>query len=237
MLHDLLLMMFGMVAVFSLPLAAALWRFWSKQGPRAVALRFQDREAFLYRLTEGLKSTGFHRADGANTQVVFKPGGGILGFGTMPVTVDFQTPGLARITGPARYIGYIKRWLPGGQDDRFSGSSPAGKVVKVLGGTYGSILLLLAGSLGASVLYDRSTRDASGRSPRDVEQILELTDSEARSGVEDRGIHIEKTGGILYVSVEPGTKNGTRLRFPRQGLEGGFVSRGDLYLIVKVKGD
>ena len=174
MLHNMLIMLLLMFAGFSMPLAAALWRYWSKQVPRALALRYDDQQVFLYRLAEGLNAGGFRRVASSGTQVVFEPGLRI-GLRQMPVTVYFEAPGTARIVGAAHYIWYIKRWFPAAQHQRYSGPSPAGKLVKRFAVVYGTIVLLLAGLLGGSVLYDRSTRDASGRSPLDVEQTLELT--------------------------------------------------------------
>lgn len=235
MAHDILLMFLIMFGGFAIPLSLALLRYWSKLRPRALTLRYDDQQALLYRLTEGLNSAGFQRAAGSGSQAVFEPAGFYKVLSHMPVTVDLQTLGMARIVGTARYIAYIKRLFPAAQDQAYSGPSPAGKTVKIFVSVYGAFLVLLGGLLGASALYDRTTRDASGHSPRDVEQTLELTVAEARTGIDMRNISIEKTGRIQTISVPPDTKDGTRLRFPRRGLAGGFVSAGDLYLVVRVK--
>ena len=101
----------------------------------------------------------------------------------MPVTVDFEAPATARIVGAARFIAYVKRLFPTAKDQGYSGASLAGNWIKRLVIVYGAFLRLLVLLLGGSSVYDRSRRDASSASPRDVEQTLELTASELTSTV------------------------------------------------------
>jgi len=233
-MNDIFIMLLGMFVAFSVTLALVLWRYWSRMRPRAIVLRYKDQQAFLYRLTEGLGSAGFKRAAGGGSQVVFEPGGLRKSLGAMGITVDLQAPDTARIIGAAWSIARIKRIFPTAQDQVYSGPSPVGNWMKGLAKVFVGLLLALVVLSSGAFLYDRSTRGPDGASPRDVEQTLELTASDAAHGVE-WNVPIKKTGKIFTINVPPGVKNGTRLRMRGKGISGGIAAAGDLYIVISVK--
>jgi len=231
-MSDILIMFLGMFGAFLVPLSLALWRYWSRMRPRVMAVRFDDQQAFLYRLTEALGKLGFRRAAGSGDPLIFTPSGLQKLAGAFGVTVAMPAAGTARITASDRVMRNVKSWFPDAREEPYSGPSPAGHAIRNLLKVYAGVVVIFGLLFGGVAIYERQTAGSGGG--KDIEQTLELTQWEADNGVE-RNVPIEKTGKIFSVKVPPGSKTGTRLRLRGKGIRGGLTAAGDLYIIISVK--
>jgi hypothetical protein len=221
------------------PLAFAFWRLASATRPRLLRISFQDRDEFLYRITEMLRRLGFSRRDLSPSQFQFDRATQAI-TGLPPITLDIDKPNSARLSAVHTLMFRIAPQIPGAVEEPYTGPSHYADVAA--GFARNLALLAAAGAVLFGLLYftfrDRisSPVPAPTSHALDVEQTLNITAAEARAG-KYVDVPIGATGQVMRVYVQPRTIDGTRLHFTGMGKAppGGNGVYGDLDLIVHVQ--
>ena len=228
-----------MLAIISIPLGLAIWRLWSVQRPRVIAVSFVDQQAFLYQLGEGLRNLGFQRLSSVDGHTLYNPPAIQRLVGTIPIAVDVPSPGTARITASNAFMRQIKRWFPDSVEQKYTGPIPikrwfigVGKIF--LGGVifmvllFGGLMYFMPNGPGGSTVV-------TATQGFDIERALAISAFDASHGVQT-DIDVAATGQKLHVKIPPGVKSGTRLRFRGQGKPGqGGAPNGDLLVVLEVR--
>jgi len=153
----------AILVMFSIPGSLAIWLYWRRMRPRTISLRFQDEQAFLYQLTEGLRRFGFRREATPDDRVLFEPSGMQKLVGVMSIAVDLPDSGLAQISGSAVLIRNVKGWFPNASYQKYLGPTPYRRwmngYLKLFGIGLATILVIAAGALAYE--YSRQPADSA----------------------------------------------------------------------------
>jgi len=231
----------GPIAVLLLIIAVAMgvriFRVWRRRmQPAAFSVAFEDREAFLYQVTEGLRTDGFecHATPGG---VEFRPTAFRRFFRHRAVSVDMIQSGSALVSGQVFYVRNLRRRFPRAVDRTYAGPLSFGQYLFSVMRLVAILVspLAVAGAVLLGYIYNQDAHSSALSKGADIHSVLTLAASEAAAGTV---VKFRPSGRDEEVEVRiPGNvKSGAELRYRGAGLPAeGTGLPGDLYVEVSVK--
>ncbi len=214
-----------------------VFRIWRRRmQPAAFAVAVEDREAFLYQLTEALRSDGYQRRP-TPSGVEFRPPAWRRFFGHRPVAVDMTESGGAVVSGQIFYVRNLRRHFPRAVAHPYAGSLSFGQylvsVVRLV-----TILvspLAVSGALLLGYIYYQDAHRLALCKSADIHSALTVAASEASDGTV---VKFRPSGRDEEVElrIPRNVKSGAQLRYRGAGVPAeGDGPACDLYVEVSVK--